>query len=90
MKCLSCTLLKLSGTPLEVERMKEWPTYRLRLKDFCKAWPGAKVFVNDYSTKGLKPNFSDNPVLYLYDLLMDTIFSQSIIYQKTNETGSLR
>lgn len=69
----------------KVERMKEWPTYRLRLKDFCKAWPGAKVFVNDYSTKGLKPNFSDNPLLYLYDLLMDTIFSQSIIYQKTNE-----
>ncbi|CAE7302317.1 unnamed protein product, partial [Symbiodinium necroappetens] len=69
----------------KVERMKEWPTYRLTLKDFCKAWPGAKVFVNDYSTKGLKPTFSENPVVYLYDLMMDTIFAQSIIYQKTNE-----
>ena len=68
--------------------MKEWPTYQLTLKDFCKAWPGSKVFVNDYSTKGLKPTFSENPVVYLYDLMMDTIFAQSIIYQKTNESWS--
>lgn len=68
-----------------VERMKEWPTYRMILSDFCKAWPQSKVFVNDYSTKELKTGFLSNPVVFVYDSIMDLIFNGSIVYQKTNE-----
>ncbi|CAJ1383837.1 unnamed protein product [Effrenium voratum] len=68
-----------------VERMKEWPTYRLTFQNFCKAWPGSKVFVNDYSTQGLKPSFLGNPIQFIYDGMMDLIFKSSIVYQKTNE-----
>ena len=68
-----------------VERMKEWPTYRMTLENYCKAWPGSKVFVNDYSLPGFKPNFWANPLQFIYDGMMDIIFSSSIVYQKTNE-----
>ena len=68
-----------------VERMKEWPTYRLALADYCKAWPGSKVFVNDYSTSGLKTSFGQNPIQFIYDGMMDSIFNTSIKYQKNNE-----
>ena len=68
-----------------VERMKEWPTYRLALADYCKAWPGSKVFVNDYSTSGLKTSFGQNPIQFVYDGMMDLIFNTSIKYQKNNE-----
>lgn len=68
-----------------VERMKEWPTYRMTLQQFCKAWPGSKVFMNDYSTKGLKTEIWQNPIIFIYDGMMDLIFNSSIVYQKTNE-----
>jgi len=68
-----------------VERMKEWPTYRMTLQQFCKAWPGSKVFMNDYSTKGLKTEIWQNPILFIYDGMMDVIFNTSIVYQKTKE-----
>lgn len=68
-----------------VERMKEWPTYRMTLQQFCKAWLGSKVFMNDYSTKGLKTEIWQNPILFIYDGMMDVIFNTSIVYQKTKE-----
>ena len=57
----------------------------MTLENYCKAWPGSKVFVNDYSLPGFKPNFWANPIQFIYDGMMDIIFSSSIVYQKTNE-----
>lgn len=57
--------------------MKSWPTFRMTFRGFCKAYPDGQVFIN-------KP--SSNPILRLFDLAIETIFSSEISRQhRVNE-----
>jgi len=57
--------------------MKPWPTFRMTMRGFKKAYPDGKVFIN-------KP--SSNPLLFLFDLAIETIFSSEIARQhRVNE-----
>jgi len=49
--------------------MKPWPTFRMTFRGFQKAYPDGTVFVN-------KP--PKNPILYLFDLVLEMVFSSSI------------
>lgn len=49
--------------------MRPWPTFRMTFRGFQKAYPEGTVFVN-------KP--SSNPLLYLFDLVLEIVFSASI------------
>ncbi|CAJ1369463.1 unnamed protein product [Effrenium voratum] len=52
--------------------MRPWPTFRMTMRGFAKAYPDGKVFIN-------KP--SKNPILFLFDLAIETIFSSEISRQ---------
>lgn len=52
--------------------MKPWPTFRMTFRGFSKAFPDGQVFIN-------KP--SANPVLRLFDLAIETVFSSEISRQ---------
>ena len=52
--------------------MKPWPTFRMTLRTFQKAYPEGTVYLN-------KP--SGNPLLRIFDLVMETIFAASIARQ---------
>ncbi|CTQ51788.1 hypothetical protein LP7551_00301 [Roseibium album] len=57
--------------------MKPWPTFRMTFRGFEKAYPDGMVFIN-------KP--SSNPILRLFDLAIETIFSSEISRQhRVNE-----
>ncbi len=45
-------------------KMKEWPTVRMPFRSFKTLYPDGKVFVNEI------PEFSENPVLALWDRLV--------------------
>lgn len=49
--------------------MRQWPTFRMTFRGFNKAYPDGRVFLN-------KP--SSNPILFLFDLVLETVFSASI------------
>jgi hypothetical protein len=49
--------------------MRPWPTFRMTFRGFQKAYPQGTVFIN-------KP--PSNPVLYLFDLVLEMVFSSSI------------
>ena len=49
--------------------MRPWPTFRMTFRGFQKAYPKGTVFVN-------KP--PKNPILYLFDLVLEMVFSSSI------------
>jgi hypothetical protein len=49
--------------------MKPWPTFRMTFRGFQKAYPKGTVFLN-------KP--PSNPILYLFDMALEIIFSSSI------------
>ncbi len=49
--------------------MKPWPTFRMTFRGFQKAYPDGTVFVN-------KP--PSNPILYLFDMVLEMVFSSSI------------
>ena len=49
--------------------MQPWPTFRMTFRGFQKAYPEGTVFVN-------KP--PSNPILYLFDLVLEMVFSSSI------------
>ena len=48
--------------------MWPWPTFHMTFRGFQKAYPQGTVFVN-------KP--PSNPILYLFDMLLEMIFSSS-------------
>jgi hypothetical protein len=52
--------------------MQSWPTFRMTFRTFQKAYPDGMVFLN-------KP--SSNPLLRLFDLLTETVFSAGIARQ---------
>ncbi|WP_420332944.1 DUF3179 domain-containing (seleno)protein [Roseibium sp.] len=52
--------------------MRPWPTFRMTMRGFQKAYPDGKVFIN-------RP--SENPILFLFDLAIETIFSSEISRQ---------
>jgi hypothetical protein len=52
--------------------MKPWPTFRMTFRGFRKAYPDGTVFLN-------KP--SSNPVLFLFDKAIETLFSSEISRQ---------
>lgn len=57
--------------------MRPWPTFRMTMRGFQKAYPNGEVFIN-------KP--SSNPILFLFDLAIETIFSSEISRQhRVNE-----
>jgi hypothetical protein len=49
--------------------MRPWPTFRMTFRGFQKAYPEGTVFIN-------KP--PSNPILYLFDLVLEMLFSSSI------------
>ena len=49
--------------------MRPWPTFRMTFRGFQKAYPEGTVFIN-------KP--PSNPILYLFDMVLEMIFSSSI------------
>jgi len=49
--------------------MRPWPTFRMTFRGFQKAYPDGTVFVN-------KP--PSNPILYLFDMVLEMVFSSSI------------
>jgi hypothetical protein len=49
--------------------MRPWPTFRMTFRGFQKAYPEGTVFVN-------KP--PSNPILYLFDMVLEMLFSSSI------------
>ena len=57
-----------------LDRMLEWPTFRMPFAKFAMAYPEGEVFINDYVVDDLKPTFWQNPFLAIYDPLMDAIF----------------
>ncbi|MES0881589.1 DUF3179 domain-containing (seleno)protein [Roseibium sp. SCP14] len=52
--------------------MKPWPTFRMTFRGFRKAYPDGTVFLN-------KP--SSNPVLFVFDKAIETLFSSEISRQ---------
>ena len=49
--------------------MRPWPTFRMTFRAFQKAYPEGTVFIN-------KP--PKNPILYLFDMALEMLFSSSI------------
>jgi hypothetical protein len=49
--------------------MKPWPTFQMTFRGFQKAYPHGTVFIN-------KP--PSNPVLYLFDMVLEMLFASSI------------
>ncbi|MEM7026026.1 MAG: DUF3179 domain-containing (seleno)protein [Pseudomonadota bacterium] len=56
----------------ESEGMQPWPTFRMTFRGFQKAYPEGTVFLN-------KP--SPNPLLRLFDMFTETVFSAGIARQ---------
>lgn len=52
--------------------MRSWPTFRMTFRGFEKAYPDGTVFIN-------KP--SSNPLLALFDQVLETLFSSEIAKQ---------
>ena len=55
--------------------MEEWPSWRMPLWAFAKAYPNGEVFVNR------RPRWFQNPFASAYDLLIEMLFTTGIAYQ---------
>jgi len=55
--------------------MQEWPSWRMPLWAFAKAYPNGEVFVNR------RPRWYQNPFASAYDLLIEMLFTTGISYQ---------
>jgi hypothetical protein len=67
------------------KRMKEWPTFRMPFAKFVEAYPEGEVFVNDYLIEDMRAGFLQNPVVFVYDKIMDGIFDWAIEEQKNSD-----
>jgi hypothetical protein len=56
--------------------MKPWPTFRMTFRGFQKAYPQGTVYLN-------KP--SANPLLRVFDMILDMVFSSGIARQHNEE-----
>lgn len=59
--------------------MQEWPSWRMPLWAFAKAYPQGEVFVN------VRPRWYQNPFASAYDLLIEMLFTTGISYQRRFE-----
>ena len=55
--------------------MEEWPSFRMPLWAFEKAYPHGEVFLN------IRPRWYQNPFASAYDLLIEMLFTTGISYQ---------
>lgn len=60
-------------------RMPEWPSFRMPLWAFEKAFPNGRVYLNPI------PRFSENPFLALYDRGVQFVFSTTVKGQEVND-----
>lgn len=60
-------------------------TFRVPFKQFCMAYPKGKLFVNDYLEKEMRSSLFSNPILYIYDRLIEQIFSFAVNSQKSKD-----
>ncbi|MGY5451603.1 DUF3179 domain-containing (seleno)protein [Agarivorans sp. MS3-6] len=65
--------------------MQQVATFRMPFAKFKQAYPNGLVFVNDYLEKGLRPPFWRNPVVYVYDRMIELIFGLAINAQHKME-----
>ncbi len=63
----------------EGARMPEWPSFRMPVSAFEKAFPEGKIFLNPI------PGFFENPFLAIYDRLMHMIFTHGIADQAVSD-----
>ena len=61
--------------------MPQWPTYRMSFRGFQKAYPEGVVFLN-------KP--TGNPLLRLFDAVIDAVFSVSLAQQRREEAPTIQ
>ena len=59
--------------------MPEWPSWRMPLWAFEKAYPDGEVFVNP------RPRWYQNPLASAYDLMIELLFTTGIAYQNRFE-----
>lgn len=57
------------------KKMQEWPSWRMPLWAFEKAYPDGEVFVNP------RPRWFENPFASAYDLMIEMLFTTGISYQ---------
>lgn len=74
---------QLWGTP-ESEgrngrRLEQWPSYRMTFRGFEKAYPEGRVFLN------VRPSFWQNPIVCVWDFLVDILFTVAITAHRRNE-----
>jgi hypothetical protein len=60
-------------------------TFRVPFKQFCLAYPKGQLFVNDYLEKGIRSSLFSNPIVYIYDRLIEQIFSFAVTSQKSKD-----
>ncbi|MDC1322044.1 DUF3179 domain-containing protein [Pseudomonadales bacterium] len=60
--------------------MTQWPTFRMTFRGFQKAYPQGTVFLNK-----IKP-FGKNPLLFLWDHIVEVVFLWGTISHHTNES----
>ncbi len=61
--------------------LPQWPTYRMTFRGFQKVYPEGVVFLN-------KP--TGNPLLRLFDAIIDAVFSVSLAQQRREETPTIQ
>ena len=52
---------------------------------FSQAYPDGEVFINDYLVEDMRSSFWSNPVVFVYDRVMELIFKAAIHFQATLE-----
>ena len=60
-------------------RMPQWPSFRMPLWAFEKAFPEGLIYLNPI------PRFSENPLLALYDRGVQFVFSRTVKGQEVND-----
>lgn len=63
------------GDRTQGRTMQEWPSWRMPLWAFEKAYPQGEVFVN------VRPRWYQNPFASAYDLMIEMLFTTGISYQ---------
>ncbi|EEZ00942.1 hypothetical protein VOA_003392 [Vibrio sp. RC586] len=76
---------EVGSTSVE-SKMREWPTFRMPFKKFALAYPEGEVFINDYLAKDTRVAFWKNPLLAVYDFIMDFIFTTAIKHQSSKDS----
>ena len=62
------------------KKMEQWPTFRMTFRGFEKAFPDGKVFLNKI------PSFRKNPVVWLFDNLVELFFLMIIVPHDNKES----